>query len=57
VRENLVVGSDPAEAGKTSALVQVPHRSLKPEQGTVGPSKRWKTRIKRYEDRYGAQDV
>lgn len=37
VRENQVDASDPAEVGKTRALVQVPHRFKKPGQGTVGP--------------------
>ena len=31
VRENLICGSVPAEVGKTRALVQVLHRSIKPE--------------------------
>ena len=45
MRENQVGASDPAEVGKTRALVQVPHRSKKPEQGTVGPQIKGKPRI------------
>jgi len=45
VRENQVDASDPAEVGKTRALVQVPRRSKKPGQGTVGPQIKGKPRI------------
>jgi len=36
VRKNQVCASDPAEVGKTRALVEVPHRSKKLGQRTVG---------------------
>jgi len=39
VRENLVKPSVPPEVGKTRALVQVSHRSMKPGQRTVGPQR------------------
>lgn len=45
MRENQVGASDSAEVGKTRALVQVPHRSKKPGQGTVGPQIEGKPRI------------
>jgi hypothetical protein len=45
VKENQVGASDPAEVGKTRALVQVPHRSKKPGQGTVGPQIKGEPRI------------